>query len=307
VEGLIFDIQGHSVHDGPGCRTLIFLSGCPLRCFWCANPEGTSVRRHLMVRQSRCTCAPRRCMEQCPSRAIALRDGMVTFDRSHCDICETFECVGACYEEALEICGRYCSIEDLMKHIERDRGFWGPGGGITLSGGDPLCQHEFSRSLLKACQERYIHTAIETSAFAPTEIFLSLMAFVEWAFIDIKHMDPLKHLEGTGASNERILANIKALKKSSWQGRLVMRVPVIPGFNDDTLNIQTTADFLSDLNIEEAHLVPFHRLGESKYRSLGMNYEAATCEPLSKASLLQLQRIFETRSLTCYIGHDTPF
>jgi pyruvate formate lyase activating enzyme len=309
VEGLIFDIQGHSVHDGPGCRTLIFLSGCPLSCYWCANPEGMAMGRRLMLHPSRCPCIPLRCLDKCPHLALTYDERKappVIFNRNLCGTCG-YECVNACYNEALEICGRYYSIDRLMEILSRDRGFWGSGGGMTLSGGDPLLQHEFSRSLLKACQERYIHTAVETSAYAPEDLFLSLMAFVEWAFIDIKHMDPRKHAEGTGVSNGLILGNIESLAKSPWKGKLVVRVPVIPGFNDDEVNMGNTADFVRDMRIHEVNLLPFHRMGESKYRSLGMEYRAGSCEPPSVSALLGLKRLFRSRGVECYIGHDTPF
>lgn len=340
--GLIFDIQGHSVHDGPGCRTLIFLSGCHLRCEWCSNPEGMLPGPRLMYRESKCTCRPRRCIAACPQNAISTintqNQGIITIidrlkptyngqitgtgnteetinkennsinlNRLYCDRCHDQKCVKHCYNEALCVSGRYVTLEEIFTIIKRDRAYWGDGGGVTLGGGDPLFQSKFSEMILKACQKSYIHTAIETSAYAPTDSFLNLMQHVEWAFIDIKHIDPALHLKKTGVDNKLILSNIRTLQESGWNGILKIRMPVIPGYNDHEKNIKATASFLRENRINEINILPFHRLGESKYRSLGLKYNYADTHSPSTESLSDIKSIFQDMSIRCHIGHNTPF
>lgn len=272
MKGLIFDIQSHSVHDGPGCRTMVFLSGCPLACEWCSNPEGLVLTQRLMYSEKRCRrCG--RCIKACDNNALkAGPTGQLIIDRGICDKCNDLKCTKACLSEALELSGKFFGVEDLMKILERDRDFWGAEGGVTFGGGEPFTQHQFLFSVLKECKSRSIHTTIETSGYVPTDIFLKGMELIDWAFIDIKHMDTNAHRKATGVDNELILKNIEALTRSGWKGTLVIRMPLIPGFNDGEKNIKATAGFLARCGISKIEVLPFHRMGDSKYAKLGLRY-----------------------------------
>ena len=307
-QGLIFDIQGFSVHDGPGCRTLVFMSGCPLRCLWCANPEGMEKRERLLYRRSLCTCRSFRCRQACPSGAInAEPEGGVNIERELCKSCTDFACVKACFQEALALCGYWRSVEEVMQILRRDSCFWGEDGGVTLGGGDPLFQADFSQALLSACRSENMHTALETSACLAQDRFLSLMQYVDFAFIDIKHMDREKHISGTGVDNQAILDNISALGRSAWSGRLVIRFPLLPGYNDDWQNMCSTAEFVSGAGLTEIQVLPFHRLAESKYRQLGLKWDFSRLASPSLAQLLQVQEAFSRSGVRCYTGQDAPF
>ena len=167
TRGLVFDVQGHSVHDGPGTRTTVFLNGCPLSCVWCCNPEGLFTKPVVVRREIKCKhCG--RCVEACPHHAISVdAAGVATFDRTFCDVCTTHECVANCYHEALEVSGKWMTVDDLMAVFKRDRQFWGSRGGVTFSGGEPLFQRDFILPLLRHCREARIHVCIETTACVP--------------------------------------------------------------------------------------------------------------------------------------------
>ncbi|MGV8121582.1 MAG: glycyl-radical enzyme activating protein [Candidatus Xenobiia bacterium LiM19] len=308
IEGLIFDIQGFSLHDGPGGRTLVFMSGCPLRCRWCANPEGQLLHRRLMYRSLHCRCSTFSCISCCPHGAIERGSSSpLVFDRALCERCETFSCVEGCYRDALKASGAWYTISSLMKELERDRRFWGAGGGVTFGGGDPVVQHRFVSEALKTCRSHYIHTALETSACCSFEILREVLLHVDWAFIDVKHMDSLRHCEATGLGNEEILRNISALASSGWKGRLIVRIPLITGFNDSEDNLAASAGFLRSCGIGEVNLLPFHRLGASKYEQLGLCYDYASLESPGSEHLKTCGALMEQQGLRCYLGYETPF
>ncbi|HHW39768.1 MAG TPA: 4-hydroxyphenylacetate decarboxylase activase [Syntrophomonadaceae bacterium] len=312
-KGLVFDIQGYSVHDGPGCRSLVFLSGCPLSCDWCANPEGQELKQRVLYRVSKCKYHERncrRCISACPYEAIAESgdaEQPVNIDRNICRDCKTYECTKACIYEALNLSGKWMTVDELMAVIERDRKFWGDGGGVTFTGGEPLLQKDFLLEALKRCKASFIHTSIETSGFASTETFMEVINLLDFAFVDLKHMDPDKHMEHTGVRNELILSNIKTLAASDWPGLLVIRIPVIEGFNDSDENIRATAEFLKGCDLEIVNILPFHRLGDSKYKQLGMKYKYSESEGTPEDVLLHIQEIFLKYDIACFIGSNTPF
>lgn len=312
-KGLIFDIQSYSVHDGPGCRTLVFLSGCPLRCEWCANPEGMEFRERAMFRATKCVHESQgcvRCIEACPHGAVSsasVEERMLDIDIEKCKKCRTLECTEACLNEGFVKSGKWYSEKELMRVFNRDRDFWGRDGGVTFSGGEPLLQKDFVSAMLKRCRESYIHTALETTAHVDQKVLLEIMEYVDFAFIDLKHMDPIKHQEKTGVRNDLILENIAALARSSWPGRLVIRIPIIEGYNDSDENALASAEFLSRLGLKEVNILPFHRLGESKWRQLGMDYPYQEQEPPGDEVLSRVQSIFLDRDILCYVGNDTPF
>lgn len=205
------------------------------------------------------------------------------------------------------MCGRRISVDELLRLLQRDRRFWGPGGGVTFSGGEPLLQSEFLLAALAACQASYIHTAIETTAYAPTERFLAVMAAVDFAFIDYKHPDSERHRAATGVGNELICANLQALKASGWGGRLVVRLPLIPGFNDAPPELAATCAMLQQLGWQEINLLPFHPLGASKWQQCGRVYPYAATPAYDETALAAAGAVCRAAGMTCYLGADTPF
>ncbi|MCM0647519.1 4-hydroxyphenylacetate decarboxylase activase [Clostridium swellfunianum] len=309
-KGLFFDIQSYSVHDGPGCRTTCFMCGCYLECEWCANPESWLNKQKIMFAEPKCKhsqgCV--RCQQVCPKNAVSFNEAdKLEINWNACRSCSTFECAKACYNESLRICGKYYTVDQLMKILSRDRQFWGSKGGVTFSGGEPFYQKDFLLEALKRCKEAYINTAIETTAFIDTEVFLEAMDYIDFAFIDIKHMDREKHKEKTGQFNDLILKNIEALVKSSWKGRLVLRMPVISGFNDTEENILAIIAFMKRLGLFEINLLPFHRMGDSKWNQLGKKYAYSTEEATAAEKLEQLQDMFLEKRIACYVGNETGF
>ena len=305
--GLVFDIQGHSVHDGPGTRTTVFLSGCPLRCDWCCNPEGLFRQPVVVQRLTKCVrCGA--CAGACPYGAVSLApDRPPVLDRRRCDACGSFECVQACFHEGLAVVGRYYGVDDLMRIFHRDRQFWGARGGVTFSGGEPLLQGEFLLAVLKRCREASIHTCVETSACVPEEQFRAVLPYLNWMFADLKHMDPEVHRQVTGVDNRRILENIRLLAGDEWRGFPVVRIPIVPGVNDDETNIRATARWVREQGLEVINILPLHRLGESKYRQLGRTWRFGETPPPSQEAMRRIQRLVEAEGVVCYVGYRTPF
>lgn len=315
IKGRIFDIQSYSVHDGPGCRTLVFLSGCPLRCEWCANPEGMENKPRNLFRVSKCLNRAQgctRCIKACPHNAISVNEDPdseipLNINWEYCAKCESLACTTGCLVEAFIPCNREISVAELLKIFSRDRRYWGERGGVTFSGGDPLSQTEFLLTILKACKDVYIHTAIETSGCFPTETYLKVMQHVDFLFNDLKHMDPEKHKEKTGVSNELILKNISTLANSGWKGRLVLRSPVIEDFNDTEENMVAIAEFMNKNGLKEFNLLPFHRLGDSKWKQCGMEYPYSFYEATPEDKMEKLANVLRSYGIKAYVGSNTPF
>jgi len=307
-KGLIFDIQGYSVHDGPGCRTLVFMSGCPLNCSWCSNPEGIKQKRQMMFRRSRCVPRSCRCADACPKGAVARgEDGYPVFDRSACDECCSFECAGVCMKEAVRVAGRDISVQELMRILRRDQDYWGADGGVTFTGGEPLMQAGFLKAALEKCRESYMHTAVETCGCVPRETLLAVQQLTDFMFIDLKHMDSAEHRKGTGRGNELVLDNIGAAAGARWDGRLVLRMPLIPGFNDGEENLAATAKFMKRAGVGEINILSFHRMGGSKYEQLGQEYRHGTTEPPAPAALNAAAEVFRSNGVECHVDSETPF
>mgnify|MGYP000849577027 CR=1 FL=1 len=287
ISGLIFNVQRFSIHDGPGIRTTVFLKGCPLRCFWCHNPEGLDLLPALQYWDHRCTrCGA--CVTVCPDHLHHLESGAHRIDRERCTAC--FRCVDQCYSGALEPSGRRVRISELLPQLLADQPFFAAsGGGVTLSGGEPLMQPQFSRALLQACKEAGVHTTVQTCAATSWTHLRSILAWVDLFLIDIKVLDPMAHKQCTGQSNRRILENIRRLAETP--APLVFRIPVIPGVNDRPETIAEIARFVSTLRTPAltVELVPFHRLATDKYRSLGWTYQAADLCPLSTEAMDSLR------------------
>ncbi|GAA0278825.1 4-hydroxyphenylacetate decarboxylase activase [Muricomes sp. OA1] len=308
--GLIFDIQSYSVHDGPGCRTNVFFIGCPLECRWCANPESWKRKKHIMFAEKVCKYDKgcRACRNTCPKDSIKFdENGKPSITWSICEDCESFECISICPNNALKQCVKEYTVDGLMKILKRDFSNWGSEGGVTFTGGDPLMHHDFLYDVLMECKKSHIHTAIETSGFATEENFLKILTNINFAFIDVKNMDTEAHKWGTGVGNELILSNIEALVKSPWNGRLVLRQPTIHGYNDSDENAMKLIEFMKRLDLFEINLLKFHRMGTSKWEQLGKQYEYVDHGDMTDERMKELQTLYLDNGIACYIGDDTPF
>ncbi|AEG16044.1 glycyl-radical enzyme activating protein [Desulfofundulus sp. TPOSR] len=295
--GLIFNIQHFSVHDGPGIRTIVFLKGCPLKCRWCANPESQSAQPELAFNENKCigTSECRLCLSVCGHDAIQEdpETQKVRIERSRCTGCG--ECAAVCPSKALEIFGKYMSIAAVLKVVEEDSPFYArSGGGLTLSGGEPLLQAGFAAALLKEARSRGLTTAVETCGYADWESVEQVLSRADTVFYDLKCMDPNKHKRYTGVSNARILQNLKQLAAHFPGRELIVRTPVIPGFNDSPEDILTILDFLKGIPGVRYELLPYHRFGESKYRYLGREYLLKGVQPPSKEQMNSLKELVQS-------------
>jgi glycyl-radical enzyme activating protein len=265
VTGTIFDIQRFSLHDGPGVRTTVFLKGCPLRCLWCHNPESQQRERELSFIPDNCIgCGW--CFESCPSKAHVLQNGQHVLLREHCNHCGT--CAEKCYAGAIEVIGREATVDEVLAEVVRDQPFYDDSGGITLSGGEPMMQFDFTNALLGAARDAGLHTCLDTCGFAPLDAFLELLDRVDIFLYDLKDTDRKRHQQTTGVPLEPILANLKALDGAG--GKTILRCPLIPGLNTDSPHLRKIADVANSLaNVIAVDLHPYHPLGRSKIDRLG--------------------------------------
>jgi pyruvate formate lyase activating enzyme len=285
--GSIFDIKRFSIHDGPGIRTTVFFKGCPLACWWCHNPESQDVEPELILRPNRCIhCGV--CLEACPEGAISDGDPVVTATEM-CRRCGA--CVEVCYAEARELVGREMKVAEVMAEIERDVAFYDEShGGVTFSGGEPLMQPDFLLALLQLCKEKEIHTALDTCGYAPWQALDEIRSCVDLFLYDLKLIDDGRHLHFTGVSNRLILENLRRL--SLYGHRIVLRVPIVPGVNDDEQSMREIATFVAELPaLEGVDLLPYHAIGREKYGRLGRTYALPETPPPSKERIEQLRRL----------------
>ena len=256
-KAMIFDIQRNSFVDGPGIRTTVFFKGCNLRCKWCHNPESQSFEKQMLFYKDKCTgCG--KCREVCPNHLQS------------CDFCG--KCELYCPAEARKICGREYTSDEVLAEVIKDKAFYdNSGGGVTFSGGECMLQLDFLREILEKCKSAGIHTAVDTAGNVPWKSFEKILPFTDLFLYDIKAFGAELHRKGTGVSNELILENLKNL---SGRADIIVRIPVIGGYNDNDEEIRQIADFLKQIKIIKAELLPYHAMGEHKYTALGRNTES---------------------------------
>jgi pyruvate formate lyase activating enzyme len=267
IQGIVFEIQRFSIHDGPGIRTTVFMKGCPLSCLWCHNPEGQSSQQQLSYLPQKCIACGN-CVQACPHGAHQMVDGVHQFDRSLCQLCG--DCTKECWSQALEMVGRPVTVAEVLTEVLRDLPFYqNSGGGLTLSGGEPLAKLEFTRGLLESGKRAGLNTAVETCGFARFSAFTQVMPWVDLFLYDIKDMDNARHLEFTGKPNTIILSNLKQLHDSG--ARILLRLPMIPGYNDRPDHFTGLAELVKSLpNLVGVEVMPYHRLGNSKHERFGL-------------------------------------
>jgi len=288
VKGRVFDVKRFAVHDGPGIRTVVFLKGCPLRCIWCHNPEGESPEPELVCHPQRCIgCGA--CVQACPHAAHELGEaGEHVYHRDRCVQCGT--CVRVCYANALELLGRQVTVDEVMSEVRKDATFYEQsGGGVTLSGGEPLLQHEFARALLKQCRREGFHTALDTCGHASWAALRAVLPHLDLVLYDLKHTDDSLHRLYTGAPTDRILRNLHRLAERKVP--VEVRIPILPTINDSPAVAEAFAALLAPLgNITSVRLLAYHRLAGSKYARLG---RANTLPEVPATARDQLARVAE--------------
>ncbi len=289
---MIFDIKRFAIHDGPGIRTTVFFKGCPLRCQWCHNPEGQDYKLEIAIRESRCRQECRECLPACPKGAISRNEKTALIDKAKCDLCG--KCRDVCVYEALDVIGQEVTVDEVVEEVEKDRVFFDEsGGGITFSGGEPLMQPDFLEALLERFKKRGVRRTVDTSGYAPFEILERVSRNVDLFLYDIKLVDDKKHKEYTGVSNRIILDNLKRLAEK--EKKVVVRIPVVPGINDDKENIQKTAEYLLSLKkIKHISLLPFHRGGADKAKRLGKESLAGSIPSPAAENLDKIKKMLSS-------------
>ena len=291
---VIFNIMRFAVHDGPGIRTAVFFKGCPLSCWWCHNPESQSFQPDVLYSADRCRLCEA-CAQACPQHAI-VRDGDRMSTTGDCARCGT--CLDFCGADARAIAGHTMTVPEILSEIERDTVFFDEsGGGVTFTGGEPLAQPAALETLLHACRDRRIHTAVETCGAASRETLLRLCGLADLVLYDVKLADSERHRQFTGAPNTNILANLTALARS--HSEVIVRVPVVPGVNDRDEDVRGIAEVLSGLPVRRVELMPYHRTGAEKYRRLGREYKLSETLPPSTAEVARLAAQIQAAGVPC--------
>jgi pyruvate formate lyase activating enzyme len=300
LNAIITNIQGYSIHDGPGIRTVVFFKGCPLRCIWCANPENLTGDIQVGFMEKLCTEC-KRCVDACPCGAIQKGEGVYRIDRSKCTGCGA--CADACYYGALVRYGEPMTAAEVFDKVRRDKMFYDTsGGGVTASGGEPLLHPGFVKELFTSCHDEGIDTCIETCGDVPKRALEEVLGATDHFLFDLKIMDGDEHKKYTGASNDRILANAAFLV--GQKADVLFRQPLIPGVNDGDENIRATADYMKGLGEggRRLQLMPYHRMGQSKYAALDMKYETEDIGSITMQDAEKVMDKYNALGVTCTVS-----
>lgn len=278
TKGIVFDIQRCSLHDGPGIRTTVFLKGCLLKCLWCHNPESWCKAPELLYREDRCANCMM-CTKVCPTGAHCIKEEKHIFERERCNACG--KCIKVCAHSALRLLGKSMDADEIMDEVVKDMSYFSAsGGGMTISGGEPTIQYDFLLELLKKAKEKGIHTCIETSGMAAKDKFISIAKHVDLFLYDIKELDNEKHFKFTGINNDLILSNLGKLY--TLGSEIILRCPIIPGFNDSETDIKSLAELVKKYpRIKAIEILPYHDFGKIKWKELGKE------EPLGNVKKFQ--------------------
>ena len=302
TKGLIFNIQGYAIHDGPGIRTTVFFKGCPLTCVWCANPESQKSYPEIFHNRNKCvTCY--RCTVTCPNGAVSVsqQGDFPTIDRGICRSCGDRPCVAECYESALELSGYLVTVDELVDEILKDVPFYeSSGGGVTFSGGEPTSQPEFLLEMLKRCREQGIHTNLDTCGQCSWETLEKLLDYLNLIFFDLKIIDDSKHREYIGVSNKLILSNAERII-ATGKVPMVIRVPIIPGYNDSPADLKELGCVVRNIGAKEVNILSYHGMAASKYEKLGLVYGLTDLPMPTKEAMEEIKALFEAMDLVCSI------
>ena len=282
MDGTVFNIKFFAIHDGPGIRTTVFLKGCPLKCFWCHNPESLQREPEIFFQSDKCIgCSW--CFNACPRHCHRLENGKHIFYRENCIRCG--RCAEMCYAEAIELIGRAMTVTEVLAEVMKDKLFYdNSGGGMTLSGGEPMLQFEFTRHLLKAARIAGIHNCLDTCGFVPFDDYSQILKDVDIFLYDLKSTDSDKHRALTGVPLADILDNLYRLDEAG--ARIILRCPLIPGFNDDDEHLKQIAVTANKLcHVQEINLLPYHPLGRDKGQYLGYQVNGIQIEPASESRI----------------------
>lgn len=295
-EGIIFNIQKFSIHDGPGIRTTVFFKGCPLKCKWCSNPESQLDSIQILYNQSKCSKC-KVCIDTCDLNAISLIDNKIIINNKKCIGC--LECISNCPNDALKNEGEYKKIKDILDICLQDKDFYEESnGGVTISGGEGMIQPEFLKELVSTLKNENIHVAIETTGYINHELFKELSTLFDLILFDVKHYDNIKHFEGTGVYNDLIIKNLKWAIKNNLN--VLTRVPVIPGFNDSLEDASKITDLLKHVGATNVQLLPFHQFGEKKYDMLNKIYTLKHLKALYPEDLKGYQEVFINKNINSF-------
>ena len=295
-QGIIFNIQKFSLHDGPGIRTTVFLKGCPLKCAWCSNPESQLTKVQILYDQNNCHHC-HQCIDQCPQHAISTIGNQIVIDHNKCSGC--MHCVNTCYNKALSYEGEYKKIDEIVRICLQDQPFYEEsGGGITISGGEGMAQPQFLENLIVELKKHDLHIAIETTGYVDAPVFQKLARQLDLLLFDLKHYDSTQHYLKTGVHNELIIENLKWALQNTIE--VLPRIPVIPDFNATLKDAIEFARLLMLLKVKRVQLLPFHQFGEKKYEQLNRSYLYKNKKALHPEDLLDYQQIFIEQGIDCF-------
>jgi len=295
-QGIVFNIQKFSIHDGPGIRTTVFLKGCPLKCLWCSNPESQLEKIQILYNQNKCIHC-QACIHTCSHHAIEYINHHIHIQFNKCAGC--LQCINVCPQNALSHEGEYKHVNEVVDVCLQDIDFYEESdGGVTISGGEGMSQPTFVKELVTSLKNHHIHTAIETTGHIDPLIFQELAPLFDLLLFDVKHYDSQKHFEGTGVHYEIIQKNLRWAIQHGM--KILPRIPVIPDFNDSLKDAEKFAQYFIEIGINHVQLLPFHQFGEKKYELLNREYSLKNKKALYPEDLQDYQKVFLKHDLNCF-------